>query len=317
MVPATLPVLPHPLRATMFHDTDTVHVSIDYPSDVFASPQRNLPDPVTFLSVTSKEYADLVLRHSTITAAQSLTPGDSFKQLGQLLQTPFATSAPGFDRPRFLSSFGPPHETSSARFASLYQGSGTKLARLPFDTVDEFEALGDTVLPGVGEFGLLLLQGYPSPTWLNAVGGKFGIDPEFFQRHLPVASVPGRRTNGSIMRTATGILPSCHGDMVALQVTRIGSCHDKPWIKPAINLQEALENERRKLSVNMDSYMRILAQLNGEGFSVADSVCRETSVHDAYCFSVDQTVSLGIQPAGEGWIGKSAPMPRTMLGACH
>lgn len=312
MISATLPVLPHPLRATIFHDTNTVHVSIHCPSDIFASPQQkqNLPDAVTSLSVTSKEYADLVLRHSTITAAQSLTPGDSFKQLAKLLQAPYATrAAPGRGRPRIRSSFGPPHETSSARFASLYQGSGAKLARLPFDTVDEFEALGDTVLPGVGEFGLLLLQGYPSPTWLNAVGGKFGIDPEFFQRHLPHASRPGGGANG--------ILPSCHGDMVSLQVTRIGSSLDKPLVKLLVNLQEALENERRKASGTMDMYMKTLARLDGENFFVADSVVREISVHDAYCFSVEQTVSLGIQPAGEGWIGKSAPVPRTMLGACR
>jgi len=199
--------------------------------------------------------------------------------------------------------------SGSSRFAALYQGSSKRLVRVAFETTREFEDLGDSVLPAPGHFALLLLQGYPSPEWLNALGARFGIDPEFFQRHLVFASGSGKGGAGgaSSKRTATSILPSCHGDMVSLQISKIGSRQSSAAsaaTRYADHGQERLDQLRKKASEEMTAYMSKLATLNSPGVMAADSVAREFSVHDLDYFSLEQTVSVGTFAAGQGWVGR-------------
>ncbi len=168
------------------------------------------------------------------------------------------------------------------------------------------------MLPGAGEFGLLFLQGHPSPAWLNALGGKFGVDPEFFRRHLTFATRFESFGNGTWLKTvprrvASRILPSCHGDMVSLQTTRIGRLSDPDSERmPQDVRQRILDRSRRRISMNMGHFMGSLAKLR-HGVE-ARSIIREFSAHDFEHKSLEQTISIGIHPAGQGWIGKSAPI---------
>jgi hypothetical protein len=166
-----------------------------------------------------------------------------------------------------------------------------------FDTVQEFEDLGESVIPGPDAFALLLLRGYPSPEWLNTLGGRFGIDPEFFQRHLLFASASGK---SSSKHSSTQILPSCHGDMISLQITTIGS---RQCDRQGGHDQGGLESLRRHTSEEMLSYMSKLGSLNCPGIAPGDSIVRDFSVHDFDYFSLEQTMSLGIHRTRDGWIG--------------
>ncbi|KAK3290455.1 uncharacterized protein B0H64DRAFT_350409 [Chaetomium fimeti] len=268
----------------------------------------------------AKDYADRVRNHAATTVSQCLHPGDSFRNLADFLLQPYIQRAPQLPLLQTRSPSAPvptptptPNLNSTSlgateprvsRFAALYQASKQGVFKLPFDTVREFEDLGDSALPGAGSFALLLLQGYPSPEWLNTLGARFGIDPEFFQRHLVFTSGSAKGGVGGRIpkRTATHILPSCHGDMVSLQVTRIGS-RQSASVRHTSRDQEGLDQLRRQASEEMAAYMSKLASLNSPGVAAADSIVREFSVHGLDYFSLEQTVSLGIHQLGQGWIG--------------
>ncbi|KAL2115057.1 hypothetical protein VTJ04DRAFT_10720 [Mycothermus thermophilus] len=58
-------------------------------------------------------------------------------------------------------------------FASLFKVSEKEVAKVPFTSVDDFCGLDNAkILPGSDNFVILLLQGYPSPEWLNALGSR-------------------------------------------------------------------------------------------------------------------------------------------------
>ncbi|KAH6624105.1 hypothetical protein B0J18DRAFT_490151 [Chaetomium sp. MPI-SDFR-AT-0129] len=279
-----------------------------HPGDSF----RNLAD--FLLQPYIERAAQLALLQPPSLSAPVPTPASTTTPTLTLTPTPNSNStSPGAPTPTLTltptpnsTSPGPP-EPPVSRFAALYHASKQGVAKLPFDTVREFEDLGDSALPGTGNFALLLLQGYPSPEWLNTLGARFGIDPEFFQRHLlfTSGSVKGGGVGGRIpKRTATHILPSCHGDMVSLPITRIGWRHQSVSVRHATHHdQEDLDQLRRQTSEEMAVYMSKLASLNSPAVAAADSIVREFSVHGLDYFSLEQTVSLGIHQLGQGWIG--------------
>ncbi|AEO67446.1 uncharacterized protein THITE_2050978, partial [Thermothielavioides terrestris NRRL 8126] len=244
---------------------------------------------------TARDYAIRVRSHAATTASHSLYSGDSFRNLADFLWQPYIQRAPQLPLT---------HSRPSSRFAVLYHVSSQKVVNIPFGTVREFEALGDSALPGAGSFALLLLQGYPSPEWLNTLGARFGIDPEFFQRHLLFSSASVKGSVGGCIRkrTATHILPSCHGDMVSLQITKIASRQSVSPRHTDLD-QEGLDQLRRQTSEEMTAYMSKLASLNSPGVAAADSIIREFSVHGLDYFSLEQTISIGFHACGQGWLG--------------
>ncbi|KAI0483540.1 hypothetical protein F4859DRAFT_473212, partial [Xylaria cf. heliscus] len=245
-------------------------------------------------SRTARDYAQRVQEHASIRASESLHPGDSLRNLAEFLWQPYVLRPP-----QLGGDLHPPTSFRSDQaccFVSLYQVSDNNMSRELFRTVQQFESLGDSVVPGPGSFAFLLLQGYPSPEWLNALGARFEIDPEYFHRHLIFAS---RSTKSPAKRTVTQILPSCLGDMVSLQVTTIASRH----AGDSAITQASLDDLRRRTSSEMGSYMEKLASLNHPSVAAGDSVVREFSLHGPDYFSLEHTVSIAIHSSGQGWIG--------------
>lgn len=135
---------------------------------------------------TSKEYAQRVQTHASSTVSESLHPGDGLRNLADFLWQPYLLRAAQID-----NTSEPPATPATQHgpcFVSLYQISHGAVSRTPFETVQQFEDLEESVITGQSCSALLLLQGYPSPEWLNALGARFGLDPEFYHRHLIFAS---------------------------------------------------------------------------------------------------------------------------------
>jgi hypothetical protein len=125
---------------------------------------------------------------------------------------------------------------------------------VPFTTLDEFNDLGDEILPDESNFVILLLQGYPEAQWLAAVGAKFRIDPEFFHRHLIFTSTIDqydsmkRRT---IPRNTPTNMPSpCDEGLMSVQITRVGHWGDR-YIGPVGWLMRRTEVRMREERFNM------------------------------------------------------------------
>ena len=67
--------------------------------------------------------------------------------------------------------------------------------------------------PGAGTDQIILLRGSPSPAWINLLGAKYKVEPEFFRRHLRY--LPGR--DHSDLPT----LPSATANTLSLSVASL------------------------------------------------------------------------------------------------
>jgi hypothetical protein len=192
-------------------------------------------------------------------------------------------------------------------FASLFKVSEKEVAKVPFTSVDDFCGLDNAkILPGSGNFVILLLQGYPSPEWLNALGSRFEIDPEFFCRHIRFNSnyIGGSVNAFQDRLVSSDILPSRDGWMVSLITTKI-----EPWgfgTKPHqvgyLRWQSTKDGRR---------YVPELTNLNLE-LEAGASVIRNASIfgQENHLVSLEYGLSIALNRFAEGWMGMVYP-PRT------
>lgn len=171
-------------------------------------------------------------------------------------------------------------------------GTGTTEYHTP-DQIDKDNVL----LRNDGEAAVLFMRGFPSPEWLNSVGAKFRIDPEFFQKHLNFSS---ETANALPSITLTPSLPSVQTDTVTLYVTTI--CQRLSDSRGHLS-QDYLDEARELASQEMAKYVSSLSGLNCPRITLGDSVVREFSIHDSEHFSIEQALSINISRCGKGWLG--------------
>lgn len=195
-----------------------------------------------------------------------------------------------------------PTQRREVDFVSLFKISKEGVAKIPFTTLEEFDDLGDTILPDENNFVILLLQGYPDAKWLAAVGEKFHVDPEFFHRHLILTAVHlanDKSARPAIPRiTPMNILPPCDGGLISVPLTRIG--------RRRYTYGDDLDRLRRNTDTNMhfrNYYMaRLLSPVINWHYRPR-TIIREVSHHNHKLFSVEQTLSIAVHRLGNGSIG--------------
>lgn len=154
------------------------------------------------------------------------------------------------------------------------------------------------MLPDSGSFVILLLQGFPSPQWLRLLGARFDIDPEFFRRHLIFSSQVRSRPSIS-RRTASHILPSCHGWMASLPITRV--------IFRSFGTEARISNSRIRMTSGIYAHLFEMVDSDYHGHTriprLAESILRGFSIHDRHSCSLEQSLSVGFHVIRNGWIG--------------
>lgn len=191
---------------------------------------------------------------------------------------------------------------TSRLFASLYMVSKEVVTKIPFATVEEFCNLEDnTILPVADTFVILLLQGYPSPEWLSAVGSKFHLNPEFFLRHIffNIRPVAGHALNSR--RTATEILPSRHGWMTSLLTPNIIA--EAPQFVNQLEVTEIF-GLRREVEDIMARYLDDIAHLKSN-LKGGSSVVRDVTIYpyETTVISLEQSLTIAVHHLGNSWMG--------------
>ncbi|KAK7413113.1 hypothetical protein QQX98_007999 [Neonectria punicea] len=182
-------------------------------------------------------YARAVSVHSQRTKQSSMFPGDNYRRLASFLCRPYGSSriqATSKDVPpsspfpfAILHRLGPNSNgyvgssDSTANSTSnsdseprLGRGSSSTAQKSSFDFSDAGLDTFRRTTPSSGD--MLFLQGVASPEWINHVGSKYGVDPEFFRRHAdsPASSPLGHFDLPS--------LQSSNIDILTLPITSIG-----------------------------------------------------------------------------------------------
>jgi hypothetical protein len=135
------------------------------------------------------------------------------------------------------------------------------------------------------------LNGYPSPEWLNELGARYNVDPEFFHRHLSFLA-----RDESMSNDPTFTLPSFQRTIFQMTVTSIG-VHNVPF-------NGNIEVQRALTEAQMENYTRTLQQ--GTTWRPKQSVVRSYSLYDKTHFSIEQNLTIYVSVLDQEtkrWIG--------------
>ncbi|KAL8939351.1 MAG: hypothetical protein Q9211_002781 [Gyalolechia sp. 1 TL-2023] len=136
---------------------------------------------------------------------------------------------------------------------------------------------------------LLFIGGYPSPQWLNHIGSKFDIDPEFFFRHLEFDQLQ--------MTPIHFFMPSLpsRAEIIRIRITSILSKDD-------FHFEQAhdITDLRNSCKIHMKEYLENLVK--SVNVSLSESIVRRFSVHDKQHFSIAQMVTICVTYESSGWI---------------
>ena len=143
--------------------------------------------------------------------------------------------------------------------------------------------------PSYGKGHLLFLRGFMSPAWIAALGSKYGIDPEFFCRHLDFFA-------SSVHRKCFNLpsLASTNNNIIHVYVNTIISNRDS-----SLSDTDA-SNLRRAIPEQLSKYKRQLQNSARYG----DSLVREYSILDHEYSFIEQRISICITKNGDGWLGE-------------
>jgi hypothetical protein len=234
---------------------------------------------------TPVDYAQTVKDYSQQTVQTTLFPGSNYLPLANFLNRPYEhrASTPSVSR-------NTSHIEDPFVFATLHEFGNEKHHKVTHFTSGkaglERYAQYNTTSSECGR--LLFLRGFPSPDWLNLIGSRHRVDPEFFRRHLDFL-----QPSGSFDLPATPILAR---NFLSLPVITIGK---RRTGYTGINL--SVGEDRERSANEMSTYRQELSAVN----TVGQSIVRKFFIHDATHFAIEQDVSVYVRGKGKSWDGAS------------
>lgn len=262
-----------------------------------------------YVVVTSRDYADAVNAHSLTTINESLYPGHNYVDLASFLLQPYQSYAP-----RVGSSHNeePPKTEQTKEFAVLLdiQGKDHPQFRYLQAPEDLEQSVDDDIISNERTQGaystLLFLRGYARPEWLNAVGARYSVDPEFFLRHLNSFF---QSTHSNYFTSPA--LPSRSTSMLRLCITTIGRWGGRRQYGKKMS-QNDLHLRRYRAEGSLHRHIGGVSRSSDGDIKLGDSMVRQFSIHDEEHFSIEQDISVYVTKCGNRWIGR-APTPRTFF----
>lgn len=242
----------------------------------------------------AKDYAETVREFSRLSSFKSLYSGPRFLSLGDFLWRPYEHRA---TTTRYRPTTAA-HQFEPFPFLMVLnwqEGPEKRIQQL--STVDQLQTVDKSTA------NLVVLKGYPTAEWLNALGAKFRIDPDFYQRHLCFWSESGNNTS---RRNMAPRLPSVQAETIGLRIPTIGKLTGRKQPTHRDAVLENLEHIRRQTSQRMTAYISQLSTLESPDMDVAYSIVREFVMLDANHFAIEQIISISIVAnRNGGWTSKS------------
>ena len=203
--------------------------------------------------------------YSRSSIRDSLHGGYAYRNLAEFLDTKSQTAP---------TKSAPPSSPEDAGFAWLYElKAGTSVTACPLSL-----PLHRSTQVDIPEHNsLLILNGYPSAEWINEIGSKYNIDPEFFHRHLSFLQDDHLESHPPAFT-----LPSHQSTIFQLSIISVGSQED--------SRHAGIESKRIDSRNNMEAYLHNLKV--GRGWRLGHSIVRSYAVHDNKEFSIQQLVTV-------------------------
>lgn len=238
---------------------------------------------------TQQGFATAIANHAALQASDSICPGDNYINLARWLKEPFEAEN-RTAKPELTTG----DSTEKTSFLSLYSLHPKGFDRaIAFASPKEFSQREFQPTDSNSKAAFLVFaRGYPSPDWLNSIGSKLHLDPEYFQRHLDFKATVGRPNYHAIPS-----LPSSMSNTIRLVVTTIGSREVSSFLSDHVLLSRIHTSSTTK----MLDYLQELRL--GNRVNLGDSIVRKFHVLDETHFAVEQEISLCVERLGESWVG--------------
>lgn len=135
---------------------------------------------------------------------------------------------------------------------------------------------------------IVLMRGFMSATWINNIGGRFVVDPEFFCRHLDT-----RRSDENFYNFSTPALPSTSWHLIELPVISLGT-----WLGQRGPIQQdKIEALRKYGKVSLADHHH---KLSTSCMALGDSIVRDYQVFDEAHWAIEQRISICMQAQERG-----------------
>jgi len=228
------------------------------------------------LSKRAHDYKHAIQTHSLQSTQDTIYPGQQYTFLAKHLQQDDLANPV-------------PNGTHDLGILCML-GTNASRARLKFKYQD-LEDLLKVPEPDELRGQILFLRGHLPSSWINSIGSKYIIDPDFFRQHLDLPSIPKVQS-----LFATPCLPSVQKMCLTLRINTIFCtdpvCTDdsrSTYIKRKGNDRVALEDYLGGFLMNAkpgDSLVRAFSRVERK-FSV-----------------IEQNLSICVENCGKGWIGE-------------
>jgi len=223
--------------------------------------------------VSPEDYVKSISAHSRRSIGSCLFPGQNYKDLVDWISTPKRTGKKDLDK---------------HCMAILYDFACNRSKKTSFFGCSQLSDIEPNPTPTKASGQVLAIRGVPTGDWIGWNGGKFKVDPEFFNRHLDFfVTLEARRA------FFLPSLPSTTSNIIRLRVNTI-LYQGKP--SAPLSPQKLLAR-RLGESEQMATYHRHF-QRNA---SCGDSVVRQFTTIDENYAILEQDVSICMGWNGESW----------------
>lgn len=138
---------------------------------------------------------------------------------------------------------------------------------------------------------IVFMHGWLTRDWINHIGARHVVDPEFWARHLDVRPADDSSNNFSVPA-----LPSTSWHLMELPVITIGTRRTQ---KGETDLAR-IANLRAQAANALKEHHHQVSKLASSGMSVGDSIIRDFHVFDETHVAVEQKISICMQTNDEG-----------------
>jgi hypothetical protein len=156
---------------------------------------------------------------------------------------------------------------------------------------DPLQFYGHTIGLEKPQSCIVFMRGWLTMNWINNIGARHVVDPEFWARHLDFRPADDNSNNFSVPP-----LPSTSWHLMALPVITIGTRRTQ---KGKTDL-EKIANLRAQAANALKEHHHQVSKLASSGMSLGDSMIRDFHVFDETHFAVEQKISVCMQTNDDG-----------------
>ncbi|KAI1669666.1 CorA/Zinc transport protein ZntB [Pyrenophora tritici-repentis] len=245
------------------------------------------PKKRALTQLAPNDYARAVLDYSRLPTGA----GQNHKNLGDYLSKPFAIQIDSHaalqDDPfvtlHELETQGPPIIAQDADSGDDRSHDGCKPKRWrEFADPVAFANFGKDS-GGEDRSRLVFLRGFMSATWINTIGARYLVDPEFFCRHLdfkPADDIDNMFSSPP--------LPSASWHLIQLPIMTVGARNTNTGLICLEDLEKLRCDGRKKLI----AHHKAINRLARSGMSLGESMVRDYHVFDETHFAFEQRISI-------------------------